>query len=54
MVNIKEECEEFATFLCMIVGAAYLFVGFSNILELVITVMTFSFALQLHLVEVIG
>ena len=49
MYKIKEEYEDFATCLCMITGAACSFVGFLNILGVMMAVMTISLELQLHL-----
>ena len=48
VANIKEECEEFATCVCMILGAACLFVGLF-FCWLMVAVMILSFALPLHL-----
>ena len=47
MANKKEECDDFATCLCMIIGAACLFVGFFIVAGLMMAVMTNSIALPL-------
>ena len=49
MTNIKQECEEFATCLCLIFAAASFFVGFFVVVGLMMAVMTISLALPLHI-----
>ena len=48
MPNVQEECGESATCLCMITGAACLFVGSPTNLGVIMAVMASSFALPLH------
>ena len=49
MSNLKEECEEFATFVCLIVGGACSFFDLVIVVRLLMAVMTILFALPLHI-----
>ena len=49
IVNVIEECEEFATSFCMIIGVAYFFVVSSTFVWLMMAVRTISFALPFRL-----
>ena len=51
MANIKEEFEEFATCLCMIIDATSLFVVSLIVVGLMIAVMTIFSALPLYIFE---
>ena len=53
MAKLKENFEEFATCLSMVIGAAELFVGFFN-LQLLMDVRAISFALPFHFSQLFG
>ena len=48
MANKKEECEEFATCLCLKFGAPSSIVGLFIVLEMNMAVMAISFTLRFH------
>ena len=49
MVNRKEEYEEFTSCVCLKIRAACIFVGFFNVVGLIMRVMVISVELLLHL-----
>ena len=51
MADLKEECEEFTTSVCLIIDAACLLVGLLIIVGFKMAVMTITFALPLHFFE---